>query len=67
MLFQKTDGDIDLIANRGYWHNDNFTKPKGSYHLFNTCNAWTNEALKVAGIKTAWLALFPDGIMKHLE
>lgn len=65
--FMKTDGDIDLIANRGYWHNDNFYEAKGSYHLFNTCNAWTNQALKVAGIKTAWLALFPDGIMKHLE
>lgn len=65
--FQKRNGEIDLIANKGYWQNDNFYEAKGSYHLFNTCNAWTNEALKVAGIKTVWLALFSDGIMKHLE
>jgi len=58
---------IDLIPNKGYWQNDNFYEAKGAYHLFNTCNAWTNEGLKIAGVRTAWLALFSDGIMRHLD
>ena len=58
---------VDLIPNKGYWHNDNFYEANGAYHLFNTCNAWTNEGLKIAGVRTALLALFSDGIMRHLE
>lgn len=61
-----SDNQVDLIPERGYWSNDNFYEANGSYHLFNTCNAWTNGALKVAGVKTALLALFQDGIMRHL-
>lgn len=61
-----TGKKVDLIPQRGYWSNDNFYEANGSYHLFNTCNAWTNSALKVAGVKTALLALFQDGIMRHL-
>lgn len=64
---KNVSGEVDLIANKGYWHNDNFYEANGSYHLFNTCNKWTNDALKIAGIKTAVLALFSDGIMRHLE
>lgn len=64
----KTNGEkIDLIPGKGYWKNDNFYEARGSYHLFNTCNAWTNQALKIAGVRTAFLALFSDGIMRHLE
>jgi uncharacterized protein (TIGR02117 family) len=65
--FDQSNEKVNLIENRGYWYNDNFYEAKGSYHLFNTCNAWTNEALKVAGVRTAWLALFSDGIMKYLN
>jgi len=65
--FKTTDKKIDLIPNKGYWHNDNFYEAHGTYHLFNTCNAWTNEGLKIAGVRTAMLALFSDGIMRHLE
>lgn len=60
-------GQVELIPGKGYWSDDNFYEAKGSYHLYNTCNAWTNEALKTAGIRTAWLALFSDGIMRHLD
>lgn len=61
-----SENQVDLIPERGYWSNDNFYEANGSYHLFNTCNAWTNGALKVAGVRTAVLALFQDGIMRHL-
>ena len=58
---------VELIPNRGYWNNDNFYEAHGNYHLFNTCNAWTNEALQTIGVKTGWLALSSNGIMDHLK
>lgn len=64
--FQLSNNQVDLIPGKGYWGNDNFYEARGSYHLFNTCNAWTNKALKIAGIRTAVLALFSDGIMDNL-
>lgn len=61
------DKNVMLIPFKGYWSDDNFYEAQGSYHLFNTCNAWTNRALKIAGVKTSLLALFSDGIMRHLD
>jgi len=55
------------IANSGYGAYDQFYEAKGSYSLFYTCNTWTNEALKLVGIKTGWYALSGDGIMHHLQ
>jgi uncharacterized protein (TIGR02117 family) len=65
--FRLKDAKVELIPGKGYGSNDNFYEANGSYHLFNTCNAWTNGGLKVAGIRTAVLALFSDGIMRHLD
>ncbi len=65
--FKLENGLVDLIPNSGYWNNDNFYEAHGNYHLFKTCNIWTNGALKVAGIKTAFYGLFSDGIMRHLD
>lgn len=65
--FQLSGNKTQLIPNKGYWHNDNFYEAKGNYHLFNTCNAWTNEALQTIGVKTGWYALSSDGIMSHLK
>lgn len=58
---------IKLIKDKGYSFNDNFYEANRSYHLFRTCNRWTNCGLKTAGIKTGLFALFPNGIMKHLN
>jgi len=58
---------IDLIPNKGYWRNDNFYEANGNYHLFKTCNAWTNNALKLIGVKTGVFALSSDGIMRHFQ
>lgn len=55
-----------LIPNLGYGKYDNFYDGTGSFHLFRTCNAWTNRGLKIAGVRTALLALTEDGIMRHL-
>lgn len=64
--FVTQDNIVDLIENKGYTVSDNFYEARHSYHLFRTCNIWTNEALKKAGIRTGIYALFPDGIISHL-
>ncbi len=47
---------IDTHAN--YGPNDAFYEGVGSYHLFHTCNTWTNNALKACGQKACvWTAL----------
>ena len=58
---------IDLIPESGYTAYDNFYEANNSYHLFRTCNIWTNEALKSAHVRTGLFALFPDGIVSHLK
>jgi len=55
-----------LIPQVGYTDFDNFYEAHGSYHLFNTCNTWTNNALSIAGVKTSLLALIDKGILRHL-
>jgi len=59
--------EIDLIPDSGYSEYDNFYEANDAYHLFRTCNRWTNEALKSANVKTGVFALFPDGILSHLR
>jgi uncharacterized protein (TIGR02117 family) len=65
--FQK-DGKENFILIRGYHYNgvnDNFYEAEGKYHLFNTCNNWTNSALKAAGVKTAFWAPFDKCVFYH--
>ena len=57
---------VMLIPNRGYWQTDNFYEAHGNYHCFNTCNVWTNGALKSANIPTAIFSVFPEGNLMHL-
>lgn len=65
--FRLKDEKVDLIGGKGYSFDDNFYEANESYHLFRTCNRWTNRALKEAKIKTGVFALFPNGIISHLE
>ena len=65
--FQLKNNKVDLIPDKGYGQNDNFYEAKNSYHLFRTCNTWTNDALKEANVRTSLFAVFPNGIMKHLK
>jgi uncharacterized protein (TIGR02117 family) len=46
--------------------NDNFYEAKGSYHLFKTCNNWTNDVLRRAGVKCALWAPFDKCVLYHL-
>ena len=41
---------------------DAFYDAKGSYNLTRTCNTWTNNALKAAGLKACLWTPFDSGI-----
>ena len=49
-----------------YWQNDRFYPATGSYFCTFTCNTWTNQALKSAGVRTAFWAPFPERILDKL-
>lgn len=65
--FKRKGNDVQLIPNSGYTQRDNFYEAFGNYHCFNTCNSFTNGVLKQGGVRTGVLALFPDGILRHLD
>jgi len=44
---------------------DNFYEAKGNYHIFKTCNVWTNNAIKKAGVKTSVWTPFSSAILKQ--
>ena len=48
----------------GYGSRDIFYAGKGRYNVIRTCNVWTGEALKAAGVRTAVWSPFPGGIMR---
>lgn len=49
---------------RGYGQDDVFYGARGHYNAFRTCNVWTSEALRAAGIRTALWSPFDDGVMR---
>lgn len=65
-FFVEHNGKLILHRNKNYSATDNFYKSKSSFHLFNTCNMWTNDGLKRMGIKTSLWSPFKFGILKHL-
>jgi uncharacterized protein (TIGR02117 family) len=48
----------------GYGPSDVFYAGVGRYSILRTCNVWTGDALKAAGVKTAVWSPFPGGIMR---
>ncbi|AFM03173.1 Protein of unknown function (DUF2459) [Bernardetia litoralis DSM 6794] len=55
------------LPQKGYSNSDYFFEAKGSYHLFYTCNSWTNEGLQKANQKTALFAPLAQTILYHLK
>ena len=43
------DGRPVLLDHPGYGQGDRFFAGTGSYHLFRTCNVWTNAAVRALG------------------
>lgn len=64
--FDKKRDNVQLIAGYSYGLKDNFYEAKRTYHLFRTCNVWTNNALKSANIRTSIFSPFPEGNLIHL-
>ena len=46
---------------------DNFYEANYSYHLFRTCNVWTNEVIQTGGVKTSVWTPFDNGILAQFE
>ena len=55
------------LPQKGYSTSDYFFEAEGNYHLFYTCNSWTNEGLKKANQKTALFAPLAQTVLYHLE
>lgn len=50
----------------GYAKDDLFYRSHGHYSAFNTCNNWTNDVLKQAGIRTGRWTPFQGGVMRWI-
>ncbi|HVD98738.1 MAG TPA: TIGR02117 family protein [Cytophagaceae bacterium] len=58
----------DFILISGYHYssvNDNFYEAEGDYNFLKTCNQWTNQGLKKAGVRTAFWAPFDKCIFYY--
>ncbi len=62
------DGRLTAIDFKGnhYAADDRCFEANGSYHMFHTCNNWTNDALKRAGKRAARWAPLPRGVVHQL-
>ncbi|HBH49750.1 MAG TPA: TIGR02117 family protein [Bacteroidales bacterium] len=58
-------GKIIPIPDLKYYAYDSFYEAQSSYHLFNTCNTWTNRALKYANLRACLWTPFDRGILFH--
>ncbi len=56
---------IHIGAQADYGLTDAFYDGAGSYHLFHTCNTWTNDGLKACGQKACWWTPFDTGIFRQ--
>lgn len=51
---------------RGYGAHDAFYPARGGYSAVRTCNAWTGEALRAAGVRMGAWTPFPGSVMAWL-
>ncbi|ADX68589.1 TIGR02117 family protein [Weeksella virosa] len=56
---------IYIETNAQYGEDDAFYEANGKYSIFYTCNTWTNNVLKKAGLKASFWAAFDDGLMSQ--
>ena len=60
------DGNVLKIDHPGYGDYDLFFESSLKFHLFKTCNVWTNKGLKAAGVRTSFWTPFDRPILYHL-
>lgn len=56
-------GGFEVIEGLNYGIHDAFFVANHNYHLFNTCNSWTNKGLKTSGLKACLWTPFDRGIL----
>ncbi|QJB68604.1 TIGR02117 family protein [Parasphingorhabdus halotolerans] len=49
---------------RGYGKDDLFYHARGHYNAFYTCNSWTSDVLRQAGVRTGRWTPFQGGVMR---
>lgn len=49
---------------KGYGKSDIFYTARGHYNAFQTCNSWTSDVLRQAGIRTGLWTPFSGGVMR---
>ena len=54
------------LLGRGYGPADIFYEARGSYNAYRTCNEWTGEALRAAGVRTGIWTPFSESVMLRL-
>ena len=65
--FKLSEYQPEIIGEFSYFGRDRFYEAKENYHLFDNCNSWTNRGLKIAGVRTAAWAIFPNTILFYLK
>lgn len=53
-------------AVKGYGGSDAFYPARGGYSAIRTCNQWTGDGLRAAGVKIGWWTPFPASVMVWL-
>jgi len=49
---------------KGYGVDDLFYRSRGHYNAFYTCNSWTSDVLRRAGVRTGRWTPFQGGVMR---
>ena len=56
---------IHIVTDANYNDYDAFYEARGTYSLFHTCNTWTNNSLRYAGLPCAVWTPFEKGLMDY--
>jgi uncharacterized protein (TIGR02117 family) len=65
--FQHSPQGSAQYIRRGLYADSGFYEAVGSYSIARTCNIWTAEALKQAGVNTPLWSAFAPAVMQHLS
>lgn len=65
-LTLRSDGRASVVPDARYYQSDAFYEATGHYSLFRTCNVWTGNALRVAGVRVGWWTPFAGGVFAQL-
>ncbi len=65
--FDLSGGRSHPLLGRGYGPADVFYEAKGPYNAYRTCNEWTGEALRAAGVRTGMWTPLSQSIMLRLD